>query len=53
MPVFMRLNPIPEYVELWNKHPNMFWRKYWQDKKAGSLPANFEYKKHSTDYKKK
>jgi len=44
MPVFMRLNPIPEYVELWNKHPSMFWRKYWTDKKAGVLPPNFEYK---------
>ena len=53
MPVFMRLNPIPEYVELWNKHPTMFWRKYWQDKKSGSLPQNFQYKKHSTDHKKK
>lgn len=43
MPEFLVINPIPEFVELWNKHPIMFWKKYWQDKKAGQLPPDFGY----------
>lgn len=41
--MFLRQNPIPEWIDLWNQHPTMFWRKYWTEKKLGNLPANFEY----------
>lgn len=24
-------------MELWVKHPSLFWKKYWEDKKAGTI----------------
>ena len=44
MPSFLRMNPIPEWVNLWNKNSNLFWRRYWVEKKTGRLPPNFEFK---------
>jgi hypothetical protein len=43
MPMFLRQNPLPEWIDLWEKHPTLFWRKYWTEKKLGNLPPNFEY----------
>lgn len=43
MPSFLKLNPIKEYVDLWNDHPNKFWSRYWRDKKDGILPSDFGF----------
>jgi len=43
MPDFLKANPIPEFVDLWDKHPLMFWKKYWADKRANLLPPDFSY----------
>ncbi len=53
MPMFLRQNPIPEWIDLWNQHPQVFWRKYWTEKKLGNLPANFEYGNFKGKGKKK
>lgn len=34
LPMVLRSNPDPRYVELWNKNPKLFWRAYWKDKTA-------------------
>ena len=44
MPAFLKMNPIPEWVNLWLKNANLFWRRYWVEKKSGRLPPNFEFK---------
>lgn len=33
-------------MELWNQHPFIFWRKYWEAKKNGTLPEDFGYANH-------
>ena len=43
MPIFLQKNPIKEWVDLWNRNPAIFWRKYWTEKKLGTLPQNFEH----------
>ena len=42
MPNFLKDYPIPEYVTLWKTHPIMFWRRYKEEKAAGTLPEEFK-----------
>lgn len=37
LPAILRQNPHPEYMELWNTSPKLFWRQYYIDKKRGSI----------------
>ncbi len=37
LPPILRSNPHPEYIELWTINKNAFWKKYWMDKKNGTV----------------
>jgi hypothetical protein len=37
LPPILRSNPHPEYIELWTINKNAFWKKYWMDKKNGTM----------------
>lgn len=36
-PKWLRNNPHPFYLELWNKNPSLYWQQYQKDKAAGKL----------------
>lgn len=37
MPKFLKNNPHPHYLDLWNKHPKLFWKEYNTDKVNGTV----------------
>lgn len=46
MPHFLKKNPLPDWIELWNQSSNLFWKKFWIAKTNGNLPAGFGYDNH-------
>ena len=37
LPKFLKNNPHPHYINLWNQHPKLFWQEYHQDKARGTV----------------
>jgi hypothetical protein len=41
LPPILKSNPHPEYIELWTINKNAFWKRYWTDKKNGTIKFTY------------